>query len=182
MPPYATFSPFRCLLISRKHFRGSQTHLRNRIFDSSHKNIELARAHALQHDAVARYTTINRFCTHQRAVKQCSLQELQVDTHLTGNVLSPFLLSISRCGTGYQRKFSFQLKPPYVMSDPTMNSKVSSLMTSIMGQTTVELGRYLRVKLQQGMNAWGATCEKHARAKEQVRKSNKYAHNALDLP
>jgi len=41
-------------------------------------------------------------------------------------------------------------------------------MTSIMGQTTVELGRYLRVKLQQGMNAWGATCEKHARAKEQV--------------
>lgn len=32
--------------------------------------------------------------------------------HLTGKVLSPFLLSISRWGTGYQRKLSFQLNPP----------------------------------------------------------------------
>lgn len=60
-------------------------------------------------------------------------------THLTGSVRSPFRRSISLWGTGYQRKFSFQLKPPYVMSDPAMYSNVSSLITSMMGHTTVFL-------------------------------------------
>lgn len=32
--------------------------------------------------------------------------------YLTGSVLSPFRRSISLWGTGYQRKFSFQLNPP----------------------------------------------------------------------
>lgn len=59
--------------------------------------------------------------------------------YLTGRVLSPFLRSISLCGTGYQRKFSFQLKPPYVISEPAMYSNVSSLITSMMGHTTVFL-------------------------------------------
>lgn len=59
--------------------------------------------------------------------------------YLTGSVLSPFLRSISRCGTGYQRKFSFQLNPPYVISEPAMYSNVSSLITSMMGHTTVLL-------------------------------------------
>lgn len=59
--------------------------------------------------------------------------------YLTGSVLSPFLRSISLCGTGYQRKFSFQLNPPYVISDPAMYSNVSSLITSMMGHTTVFL-------------------------------------------
>lgn len=59
--------------------------------------------------------------------------------HLTGSVRSPLRRSISLWGTGYQRKLSFQLKPPYVMSDPAMYSNVSSLMTSMMGHTTVFL-------------------------------------------
>lgn len=59
--------------------------------------------------------------------------------YLTGKVLSPFLLSISRWGTGYHRKFSFQLNPPYVISDPAMYSNVSSLITSMIGHTTVFL-------------------------------------------
>lgn len=53
-----------------------------------------------------------------------------------GTARSPFLLSSSRCGTGYQRKFSFQLNPPQVMSDPVIYSNVSSLITSMMGHTT----------------------------------------------
>ena len=60
-------------------------------------------------------------------------------TDLTGSVRSPLRRSISLWGTGYQRKLSFQLKPPYVMSDPAMYSNVSSLITSIMGHTTVLL-------------------------------------------
>ncbi len=59
--------------------------------------------------------------------------------YLTGRDLSPFLRSISLCGTGYQRKFSFQLKPPYVISEPAMYSNESSLITSMMGHTTVFL-------------------------------------------
>ena len=62
-----------------------------------------------------------------------------VITNLTGSVRSPLRRSISLWGTGYQRKLSFQLKPPYVMSDPAMYSKVSSLITSMMGHTTVLL-------------------------------------------
>lgn len=58
---------------------------------------------------------------------------------LTGRVRSPLRRSISLWGTGYQRKLSFQLKPPYVMSDPAMYSNVSSLITSIIGHTTVFL-------------------------------------------
>ena len=36
----------------------------------------------------------------------------------------------------YHRKFNFQLKPPHVMSDAVTYSKVSSDITSMMGQTT----------------------------------------------
>lgn len=57
-------------------------------------------------------------------------------SHLSGMVLSPPLLSTSRWGTGYQRNCSFQLKPPYVMSDPVWKAKLSSLITSMMGHTT----------------------------------------------
>lgn len=63
--------------------------------------------------------------------------------YLTGSVLSPFLRSISLCGTGYQRKFSFQLNPPYVISEPAMYSNVSSLITSMMGHTTVFLCKHI---------------------------------------
>ena len=41
----------------------------------------------------------------------------------------------------YQRKFSFQLKPPHVMSDAVTYSKVSSDITSMIGQTTAFLLR-----------------------------------------
>lgn len=37
----------------------------------------------------------------------------------------------------YHLKFNFQLKPPHVMSLAGIYSKVSSLMTSMIGQTTV---------------------------------------------
>ena len=36
----------------------------------------------------------------------------------------------------YHRKLSFQLKPPHVMSDAVTYSKVSSDITSMIGQTT----------------------------------------------
>ena len=49
-------------------------------------------------------------------------------------------------GTGYHLKLSFQLKPPHVMSLPVMYSKVSSLMTSIIGQTTVFLSAFISDK------------------------------------
>ena len=39
----------------------------------------------------------------------------------------------------HQRKLSFQLKPPHVMSDAVTYSNVSSEMTSMMGHTTVFL-------------------------------------------
>lgn len=42
-------------------------------------------------------------------------------------------------GATHHLKLSFQLKPPHVMSDPGMYSKVSSLMTSMMGHTTLVL-------------------------------------------
>jgi hypothetical protein len=38
--------------------------------------------------------------------------------------------------TGYHRKLSCQLKPPHVVSDADMYSKVSSDMTSMIGATT----------------------------------------------
>lgn len=66
-------------------------------------------------------------------------ETLSLLTYLTGSVLSPLRRSISRWGTGYQRKFSFQLNPPYVISDPAMYSNVSSLMTSMIGHTTAVL-------------------------------------------
>lgn len=55
----------------------------------------------------------------------------------TGRDRSPCLLSTSLWGTRYQRKLSFQLNPPQVMSEAGMYSKFSSLMTSMMGQTTL---------------------------------------------
>ena len=64
---------------------------------------------------------------------------LERQSYLTGRVRSPLRRSISLWGTGYQRKLSFQLKPPYVMSEPAMYSNVSSLMTSMMGHTTAFL-------------------------------------------
>lgn len=71
-----------------------------------------------------------------------------ITTHLTGKVRSPLRLSISLWGTGYHLKFSFQLKPPYVMSEPAMYSNVSSLMTSMMGQTTAFLQSYQLILLR----------------------------------
>lgn len=62
-----------------------------------------------------------------------------IATHFVGLLLSPPLLSSSLWGTGYQRKFSFQLKPPQVMSEPVMYSNESSPMTSMIGHTTAVL-------------------------------------------
>lgn len=39
----------------------------------------------------------------------------------------------------YHLKLSFQLKPPQVMSEALMYSKVSSAITSMIGQATVVL-------------------------------------------
>lgn len=49
------------------------------------------------------------------------------------------LCSQSQSSGPYHLKFSFQLKPPHVISLAGMYSKVSSLITSMMGQTTVVL-------------------------------------------
>lgn len=54
-------------------------------------------------------------------------------------LLSPFLLLVSRCGTGYQRKFSLQLNPPQVMSEPLIYANELSSITSIMGHTAALL-------------------------------------------
>lgn len=56
---------------------------------------------------------------------------------LSGAVLSLFLRCISLDGTRYHLKFNFQLNPPHVWSDAVTYSNVSSLMTSMMGHTTV---------------------------------------------
>ena len=60
-------------------------------------------------------------------------------THRSGILRSPPRRFSSLWGTGYQRKLSFQLKPPHVKSEPVMYSNVSSLMTSMIGQTTAVL-------------------------------------------
>ena len=60
-------------------------------------------------------------------------------TYFVGLLLSPPRLSSSLWGTGYQRKFSFQLNPPHVISEPVMYSKVSSPITSMIGHTTAVL-------------------------------------------
>ena len=60
-------------------------------------------------------------------------------SNLSGRLRSPCRLSTSRCGTGYHLKLSFQLNPPHVMSEPVMYSNVSSLITSMIGDTTERL-------------------------------------------
>lgn len=63
---------------------------------------------------------------------------------LNGAVRSLFRLDISLDGTRYHLKLSFQLKPPHVWSDAVTYSKVSSLMTSIIGHTTVRRSNTIR--------------------------------------
>lgn len=58
-------------------------------------------------------------------------------TNLAGNDLSPYLRLFSRCAIGIHLKFSFSLKPPYVVSEPVKYAKFSSLITSIIGHGTV---------------------------------------------
>ena len=79
------------------------------------------------------------------------LTEKKLGTNLTGWDLSPPRLSNSLCGTGYQRKFNFQLNPPHVMSDPVMYSNVSSLITSMIGHATDVL-KYKQNKYQYILN------------------------------
>ena len=69
-------------------------------------------------------------------IMMCSCWQL---TYLSGSDRSPLRRSNSLCGTLYQRKFIFQLNPPHVMSDPVMYSNVSSLITSMIGQITIDL-------------------------------------------
>lgn len=94
--------------------------------------------HSIQHRRVRVSCTTGKHYITCPTILQKEKRQTRT-THLTGSVRSPLRRSISLCGTGYQRKLSFQLKPPYVMSDPAMYSNVSSLITSMMGHTTVLL-------------------------------------------
>src|SRR6218665_3787624 len=56
--------------------------------------------------------------------------------YLMGKLRSPPLRSSSRVAAPYHRKLSLQLNPPQVISNPMMYSNESSLITSMIGQTT----------------------------------------------
>lgn len=58
---------------------------------------------------------------------------------LTGRVRSMFLLSISLQETGYQQKLSFQVNLPSVISEPAIHSEALSLITWMVGHSTVFL-------------------------------------------
>ena len=66
-----------------------------------------------------------------RILKQ-TLINIYIYSHLFIWNLEIFLLLTSI----FYLKFNFQLKPPYVRSEPVRNSKVSSEITSIIGQMT----------------------------------------------
>lgn len=55
----------------------------------------------------------------------------------TETIGSSIKLNVNKVQRTHHRKFSFQLKPPHVWSDAVTYSKVSSDMTSMIGQTTV---------------------------------------------